>query len=398
MDFFSEWNLLFYLVLLKDTFNRYLEYFYSASVVISFLTGISGLYKAKKDRLNLVRGIFLLSVCFMLLGHGKSFMLITVFSKSNLTFENRLFYSYYYGFAAVATFSSTFYVMHLFGTLKNPLRYSVYSFASFPAIFAISQLFDELISIVYFAKVMLFTLQMWAGLWTSSQVLKNRMKKIYFNYPLQNFVLCGGVFLHSLGMWLESPLIIMTALSLPGFFIVYFFVLEYNHPDFWKVGFSSELMELKPEDLKSQILQTNPKNLVERLDISRIEERIQKFIDDREFLDEEIRLSDFSAYIGLSLHQASYYLNNYKDLSFTDFLSFHRLEEAKRMIQQKPEINLLEVALASGFNSPSSFRRACIKFSGKPPKEFRNHVLMKMSQPIVLDLQNQIGQTADAYP
>lgn len=398
MDFFSEWNLLFYLVLLKDTFNRYLEYFYSASVVISFLTGISGLYKAKKDRLNLVRGIFLLSVCFMLLGHSKSFMLITVFSKSNLTFENRLFYSYYYGFAAVATFSSTFYVMHLFGTLKNPLRYSIYSFASFPAIFAISQLFDELISIVYFAKVMLFTLQMWAGLWTSSQVLKNRMKKIYFNYPLQNFVLCGGVFLHSLGMWLESPLIIMTALSLPGFFIVYFFVLEYNHPDFWKVGFSSELMELKPEDLKSQILQTNPKNLVERLDISRIEERIQKFIDDREFLDEEIRLSDFSAYIGLSLHQASYYLNNYKDLSFTDFLSFHRLEEAKRMIQQKPEINLLEVALASGFNSPSSFRRACIKFSGKPPKEFRNHVLMKMSQPIVLDLQNQIGQTADAYP
>lgn len=398
MDFFSEWNLLFYLVLLKDAFNRYLEYFYSASLVISFLTGVSGLYKAQKDRLNLVRGIFLLSVCFLILGHGKSFTLITAFANSNLTFENRLFYSYYYGFAVIASFSSTFYVMHLFGVVKNPLRYSVYSFAAFPAIFAVSLSLDELISMVYFGKVTLFTLQVGAGIWSSSQVLKNRMKKIYFNYPLQNFILAGGILLHSLGMWLDSPLIIMTALSLPGFFIVYFFVLEYNHPDFWKVGFSSELMELKPEDLKSQILQTNPKNLVERLDISRIEDRIQKFIDDREFLDEEIRLSDFSAYIGLSLHQASYYLNNYKDLSFTDFLSYHRLEESKRMIQQRPEINLLEVALASGFNSPSSFRRACIKFAGKPPKEFRNHVLLKMTQPIVLDLQNQIGQTADVYP
>ncbi|TGM04692.1 AraC family transcriptional regulator [Leptospira barantonii] len=398
MDFFSEWNFLFYLVFLKDAFNRYLEYFYSASVVISFLTGVSGLYKAKKDRLNLVRGIFLLSVCIFLLGHGKAFILITEFAKSELTFENRLFYSYYYGFASVATFSSTFYVMHLFGVLKNPLRYSVYSFASFPTILAFSFLFEELISMVYFGKVLLFTLQTLAGVWTCSQVLKNRMKKIYFNYPFQNFTLSAGILLHSLGMWLESPFIIMISLSIPGFFIVYFFVLEYNHPDFWKVGFSSELMELKPEDLKSQILQTNPKNLVERLDISRIEDRIQKFVEDREFLDEEIRLSDFSAYIGLSLHQASYYLNNYRDLSFTDFLSFHRLEEAKRMIQQRPEINLLEVALASGFNSPSSFRRACIKFSGKPPKEFRNYVLLKMPQSIVLDLQNQLGQTADVYP
>lgn len=192
-------------------------------------------------------------------------------------------------------------------------------------------------------------------------------------------------------MWLDAPNLMILALSFTGFFIIYFFILEYNHPEFWKVSFSSELMEVKSEDSKTQTLQTNPKNLVERLDISRIEEKIQKFVEDREYLDEEIRLSDFSAYIGLSLHQASYYLNNYKDLSFTDFLSFHRLEEAKRMIEQRPDINLLEVALASGFNSPSSFRRACLKFTGKPPKEFRNYVLHQTIPSITLELQNQLG-------
>ncbi|MCG6194337.1 helix-turn-helix domain-containing protein [Leptospira sp. FAT2] len=403
MIFFADSNLLVYITLLKDGFNRYLEYLYSASIVISFLTGLSGfykgIYKAQKDRLNLVRGIFLTCVCFLIIGHGKAITLMTTFINSPLNLEYRIFFSYYYGFAVTASIVSTLYVMHLFGVLRNPLRYCLFTFASFPIVFLTSFMMGDILSIVYFGKTVLFLLQMSAGILTLSFIIKNKMKRIYLNYPIQNFILCTALLIHTYGMAIQSPLVMMTALSFTGFFVVYFFILEYNHPDFWKVGFSSELMEAKSEDSKAQTLQTpGSKNLVERLDIDRIETRIQKFVEDREYLDEEIRLSDFSAYIGVSLHQASYYLNNYKDLSFTDFLSFHRLEEAGKMIQQRPEINLLEVALASGFNSPSSFRRACLKFAGKPPKEFRNHILQKAaltgaadSQSMALEFQNQLG-------
>ncbi|WP_061236973.1 AraC family transcriptional regulator [Leptospira interrogans] len=393
MDFFPDLNFLDYLIFVKEALNRYLEYLYSASIVISFLTGLSGFYKATKNRLNFVRGIFLMSACFLIIGHSKAFSLMTSDPNGILSLEKRVFFSYYYGFAVCASLSSTFYVMYLFGALKNPLRLSLYSFLSFPTIFLISLMIENLISIVYFGKSVLFTLQFSAGIFNLYYVIKYKMKKIYLNYPIQNFTLCTALIVHSIGMWLGTPNLMILALSFTGFFIIYFFILEYNHPEFWKVSFSSELIEIKSEDNKIQTLQTNtsPKNLVERLDISRIEEKIQKFVEDREYLDEEIRLSDFSAYIGLSLHQASYYLNNYKDLSFTDFLSFHRLEEAKRMIEQRPDINLLEVALASGFNSPSSFRRACLKFTGKPPKEFRNYVLHQTTPSITLELQNQLG-------
>ncbi|TQE83617.1 helix-turn-helix domain-containing protein [Leptospira noguchii] len=392
MDFFPDLNFLDYLIFLKEALNRYLEYLYSASIVISFLTGLSGFYKATKSRLNLVRGIFLMSACFLIIGHSKAFAFMTSDPNGILNLEMRIFFSYYYGFAVCASLSSTFYVMYLFGSLQNPLRLSLYSFLSFPVIFLISLMIEDLISIVYFGKSVLFTLQFSAGIFNFHYVIKNKMKKIYLNYPIQNFTLCTALIVHSIGMWLGMQNLMILALSFTGFFIIYFFILEYNHPEFWKVSFSSELLEIKSEDSKTQTLQTSPKNLVERLDISRIEEKIQKFVEDREYLDEEIRLSDFSAYIGLSLHQASYYLNNYKDLSFTDFLSFHRLEEAKRMIEQRPDINLLEVALASGFNSPSSFRRACLKFTGKPPKEFRNYVLHhQMTPSMTLEFQNQLG-------
>ncbi|EMJ96339.1 AraC family transcriptional regulator [Leptospira alstonii] len=397
MNFFPDLNFFTYnMTFLKDgLLNRYLEFLYSASVVISFLTGLSGFYKgfykAKKDRLNFVRGIFLMSLCFLILGHGRAFTLMTSDPNGALNLERQLFFAYYYGFAICASLISTFYVMHLFGVLRNPLRLSLYSFIFFPIVFLVSLMLKNVISMVYFGKTVLFILQLSAGILTFSYILKNKMKRIYFNYPFQNFTLTAALILHTIGMWIDAPSLMILAFSFTGFFVVYFFILEYNHPDFWKVGFSSELMEVKSEDLKAQMLQTNPKNLVERLDIARIEDRIQKFVEDREYLDEEIRLSDFSAYIGLSLHQASYYLNNYKDLSFTDFLSFHRLGEAERMIQQRPDINLLEVALASGFNSPSSFRRACLKFAGKPPKEFRNYVLHKNNPSINLELQDQLG-------
>ncbi len=43
MDFFPDLNFLDYLIFVKEVLNRYLEYLYSASIVISFLTGLTGL-------------------------------------------------------------------------------------------------------------------------------------------------------------------------------------------------------------------------------------------------------------------------------------------------------------------------------------------------------------------
>ncbi|EMJ35039.1 transcriptional regulator, AraC family [Leptospira interrogans str. FPW1039] len=58
-------------------------------------------------------------------------------------------------------------------------------------------------------------------------------------------------------------------------------------------------------------------------------------------------------------------------MKFADFLNMNRIEDVKRNLRNKSHMNLLQIALECGFNSASSFHRACVKFTGKSPREFR---------------------------
>ncbi|RHX87027.1 helix-turn-helix domain-containing protein [Leptospira stimsonii] len=398
MGFFPDLDLLNYLGSLNNGINRYLEYFYSASIAISFLTGISGIYKAKSDRLNLVRGIFLLSVFFCIVGQGRAFSYVTQPIGTLLNNEHRIFYSYFFGFAICASFSSAFYVLHILGYLKDPLRYSLFAFLGFPTILILSSFVENLHSLIYIGKILITLLQVSFGISIASYIRKNRMKAIYYNYPMQYFGVALAIVAHTIGLWIGSKTLVLVSVSVPGFFVVYFFILEYNFPEFWRRNLPVDLIPKEESDLDSEILrqetqsltQISSRNLIEGMDIGIIESKIERFVLNREFLDEEIRLPDFSAYVGLSVHQASYYLNNYKKLSFSDFLNYHRLQAAKEMILMNQEMNLLEIALACGFNSPSSFRRACLKFEENSPKELRFKLLQERRPIQTLELQAQL--------
>ncbi|WP_025184449.1 helix-turn-helix domain-containing protein, partial [Leptospira interrogans] len=63
------------------------------------------------------------------------------------------------------------------------------------------------------------------------------------------------------------------------------------------------------------------------------------------------------------------------NMSFTDFLQFHRINEVKNMMRIKLNYNLLNIAFECGFNSASSFHRACVKYTGKSPRDLRQELL-----------------------
>ncbi|EMO65284.1 DNA-binding helix-turn-helix protein, partial [Leptospira borgpetersenii serovar Pomona str. 200901868] len=108
--------------------------------------------------------------------------------------------------------------------------------------------------------------------------------------------------------------------------------------------------------------------------------KLNHFLDSKGFIDEELRLPDFASGLGLSTHQASYYLNQYLNMSFTDFLQFHRINEVKNMMHIKANYNLLNIAFECGFNSASSFHRACVKYTGKSPRDLRQELLSTETQ------------------
>ncbi|WP_406600715.1 helix-turn-helix domain-containing protein [Leptospira sanjuanensis] len=118
------------------------------------------------------------------------------------------------------------------------------------------------------------------------------------------------------------------------------------------------------------------KNLLKEDDLKRAEERLSAFIAAKLYADDSIRLIDLSAYLGISLHQASFYLNNYKNTGFSDFINRNRMNDAVRLLSEKQNMNLLDIAFECGFNSYTSFHRACKKWAGDSPKGLRKKALL----------------------
>ncbi|WP_229267158.1 hypothetical protein [Leptospira sp. mild_001] len=80
------------------------------------------------------------------------------------------------------------------------------------------------------------------------------------------------------------------------------------------------ITETLPDGKETQKNKYPPRNMLEGVDLEKVNTKLNHFLDSKGFIDEELRLPDFAADLGLSTHQASYYLNQYLNMSFTDFL------------------------------------------------------------------------------
>ncbi|ASV10484.1 helix-turn-helix domain-containing protein [Leptospira santarosai] len=132
----------------------------------------------------------------------------------------------------------------------------------------------------------------------------------------------------------------------------------------------------------------NPRNILQNVDLNKVEIKLNHFLTTKGFKDEELRLPDFAVDLGLTTHQASHYLNKYLSMSYVDFLNYHRINEVIDMIRTKSDYNLLNIALECGFNSASSFHRACIKFTGKSPRDLKKDILLNSESLKNVDSQN----------
>lgn len=87
-------------------------------------------------------------------------------------------------------------------------------------------------------------------------------------------------------------------------------------------------------------------------------------------LESTLSLQTLSRRFGMNQAYVSRALNQGLDLSFSQFINGLRVEHAKAMITRE-EINLLDVALSSGFGSKASFNRAFKLHEGSSPSDFK---------------------------
>jgi AraC-like DNA-binding protein len=162
--------------------------------------------------------------------------------------------------------------------------------------------------------------------------------------------------------------VIFTLSELLVFYFVAFFGLRQP------VIFGSrgpEVAVLPPEDLVT----TNKyvKSALSDAQMERISAKLdQAMTTKRLFAQSSLTLADLSREISTSQNYVSQTLNQKLGLKFYDFIAHHRVEEAKSMLAQPDNAaTILEIALAVGFNSKSTFNAAFKRLVGMTPSQFR---------------------------
>ncbi len=94
---------------------------------------------------------------------------------------------------------------------------------------------------------------------------------------------------------------------------------------------------------------------------------------ERDFLDNDLKLTDLAERIGTSPQLLSQYLNHVLGQSFFDYINGLRVAEAMRLMTTPMPARrpLLELAFEAGFNSKSTFNTTFKKITGMAPSEWR---------------------------
>lgn len=93
---------------------------------------------------------------------------------------------------------------------------------------------------------------------------------------------------------------------------------------------------------------------------------------DKLFLDNDLNLPTVAEKLGISIHEASFLINETAKDNFYNFINRYRVEEAKKLLTspKMAELNILGIAFASGFNSKTTFNTTFKKIAGISPSQY----------------------------
>ncbi len=234
--------------------------------------------------------------------------------------------------------------------------------ALFVNIFALSTLlsFWLLVSVPFYIVWSLLVMH------RASRVLPKPVQSRKFRWIWAFVVSLGAVWLVTMAAaalgedQLSQPHMIFWALTL----VVY--VLGYvgltRSTVFTTPEFETLTKELQSKYQKSGLKPDDAKNIHSAL--------IAHVDNDKAFLDAEVSLQGLAQELGYSTNHISQVINEFEQCNFRDFINARRVAEACHRLQQAQDSNLLNLAMAVGFNSKSSFNRAFVKFAGVPPSEY----------------------------
>lgn len=90
------------------------------------------------------------------------------------------------------------------------------------------------------------------------------------------------------------------------------------------------------------------------------------------YLNSELKISDVAALLGTNSRYVSDCIKTSKGCTFSHFVNTYRINHAKQLIAQQPDIKSIELYLKSGFSNETSFFRTFKSHTGMTPGEWKN--------------------------
>lgn len=126
----------------------------------------------------------------------------------------------------------------------------------------------------------------------------------------------------------------------------------------------------EPQPVAEQPVEPEPEELKLQQEAAFAERMYLLFEKEHVYLNPRLRLSELAMLLGTNRTYLSQYFNQNCESNFYDFVNDYRIHHAKLLLHSTDD-TLETIAMNSGFNSLSTFRRAFVQREGMSPIEFR---------------------------
>lgn len=126
----------------------------------------------------------------------------------------------------------------------------------------------------------------------------------------------------------------------------------------------------EPQPVAEQPVEPEPEELKLQQEAAFAERMYLLFEKEHVYLNPRLRLSELAMLLGTNRTYLSQYFNQNCESTFYDFVNDYRIHHAKLLLHSTAD-TLETIAMNSGFNSLSTFRRAFVQREGMSPIEFR---------------------------
>lgn len=100
-------------------------------------------------------------------------------------------------------------------------------------------------------------------------------------------------------------------------------------------------------------------------------EKLEQWMEtEKPYLNPEFRLNDLRQVLPLNRTYLSQFIHAEYDCTFYQFVTNYRIEEAKRLMREQPDLKMYDIAEQCGFSSPTVFGRVFARETGQTPTEW----------------------------